>query len=90
MAEELNTVGKAHQVLCITHLPQIAAMADCHYVIEKSASEDGTVTKISALEGEDNLGELARLLGSDSLSGAALENAKEMRKQALSHKEASV
>lgn len=87
VAEELNTVGKAHQVLCITHLPQIAAMADCHYVIEKSASNQGTVTSISALEGDDNLGELARLLGSDSLSEAALENAREMRKQALSHKE---
>ena len=83
---QLDTVAKSTQVLCITHLPQIAAMADRHFVIEKSSTEDNTITDIRALEPEESLGELARLLGSDALTEAALTNAREMRSQALEHK----
>ena len=70
----------------ITHLPQIAAMADRHFVIEKSSSEDSTITDIRVLGEEEGLGELARLLGGDALTEAALSNAREMRLQAFSHK----
>jgi len=87
VSEQLDTVAKAHQVICITHLPQIAAMADTHFVIEKSSTRDNTITDIRGLEEEETLGELARLLGSDELTEAALSNAKEMRVQALEHKE---
>ena len=76
---------RSHQVICITHLPQIAAMADVHFLIEKSGDESGIVTQIRKLEKEENLYELARLLGSDKLTEAALINAKEMRKQALEY-----
>ena len=69
-----------------THLPQIAAMADTHFVIEKSSTRDNTITDIRALGEEESLGELARLLGSDELTEAALSNAREMRSQALGHK----
>ena len=86
VSEQLDTVAHAHQVLCITHLPQIAAMADRHFVIEKSSSQDNTITDIRVLEEEESLGELARLLGSDALTEAALSNAREMRIQAASHK----
>ena len=86
VSEQLDTVAHAHQVLCITHLPQIAAMADRHFVIEKSSRSDHTVTDIRMLEDEESLGELARLLGSDALTEAALSNAREMRKQAVGHK----
>lgn len=86
VSEQLDTVAHVHQVICITHLPQIAAMADVHFVIEKSSTEDNTITDIRAVSGEESLGELARLLGSDTLTEAALSNAKEMRSQALSHK----
>ena len=86
VSEQLDTVAHAHQVLCITHLPQIAAMADRHFVIEKSSSQDSTITNIRVLEEEESLGELARLLGSDSLTDAALSNAREMRVQAAAHK----
>ncbi|MCM1214782.1 MAG: DNA repair protein RecN [Lachnospiraceae bacterium] len=88
VSEQLDTVGKAHQVICITHLPQIAAMADTHFAIEKNSTQDDTITDIRALEPEESLGELARLLGSDELTEAALSNAREMRAQALEHKEA--
>ncbi len=86
VSEQLDTVGHAHQVICITHLPQIAAMADCHFVIEKSSVEDNTITDIRRMEEEESLAELARLLGSDALTEAALSNAKEMKEQAYKHK----
>ena len=86
VSEQLDTVARAHQVLCITHLPQIAAMADRHFVIEKSSTEDNTITDIRMLKEEESLGELARLLGSDTLTPAAMSNAKEMRLQAAAHK----
>lgn len=86
VSEQLDTVAHSTQVLCITHLPQIAAMADRHFVIEKSSTEDNTITDISNLSEEESLGELARLLGSDILTEAALSNAREMRAQAAAHK----
>jgi len=86
VAEKLGKLGSAHQVICITHLPQIAAMADDHFEIAKSATDNSTVTQISKLEEQESLKELARLLGSDELTQAALDNAKEMRRQALSQK----
>lgn len=89
VSEQLDMVGQAHQVICITHLPQIAAMADVHFVIEKSSTEANTITDIRRLNEEEGLSELARLLGSDILTEAALSNAKEMRIQARSHKNAT-
>ncbi len=87
VSEQLNVAANAHQVICITHLPQIAAMADRHYLIEKSGDEMvGTVTRIRELESGENLYELARLLGSDDLTEAAMSNAKEMRAQAAAYK----
>ena len=83
---QLDTVAKGTQVLCITHLPQIAAMADKHFVIEKSSTQDNTITDIRQLEANESLEELARLLGSDVMTEAALSNAREMRAQALEHK----
>lgn len=86
VSEQLAKVAHAHQVICITHLPQIAAMADTHFLIEKSSTDNHTVTDIYSLEEEQSLGELARLLGSDVLSGAALSNAREMKEQAEQYK----
>ena len=82
VSEELNTVAGAHQVICITHLAQIAAMADTHFVIEKSSTRDNTITDVRALSEDESLKELARLLGSDELSEAALENARQMKAEA--------
>ncbi len=86
VSEQLDTVAAAHQVICITHLPQIAAMADTHFIIEKSSTQDNTITDIRTLREEESLDELARLLGSDELTEAALSNARDMRRQALAHK----
>ena len=83
VSKQLRKAARAHQVICITHLPQIAAMADRHLVIEKSSDGLSTVTDVRCLREEESLGELARLLGSDELTEAALSNAREMRRQAL-------
>lgn len=82
VSEKLSRLSEAHQVICITHLPQIAAMADSHFVIEKETDGSSTQTEIRRLSEEGTKEELARLLGADSLSEKALENAGELRKQA--------
>lgn len=86
VSKQLDIVAHSHQVICITHLPQIAAMADKHFLIEKSAEEGSTITQICAIDKQAQLEELARLLGSDSLTEAAISNAKELREQALTQK----
>ena len=84
---QLGKVSKAHQVICITHLPQIAAMGDSHFLIEKSTDGSSTSTNVRLLTEVESIGELARLLGSDELTDAAITNAQDMRRQALERKE---
>ena len=88
VAEKLGELAKRHQILCITHLPQIAAMQDTHFLIEKEERAGKTTTRIHALQEEESTKELARLLGGDVITEAALSNAKEMRKDALRVKQA--
>lgn len=82
VAEKLGRLSRNHQIICITHLAQIASMADCHFLIEKGISNERTVTGIRELSETDSLNELARLLGSGEMTKAVLENAKEMRENA--------
>lgn len=82
VAEKLGRLSCNHQIICITHLAQIASMADCHFLIEKGISNERTVTGIRELSETDSLNELARLLGSGEMTKAVLENAKEMRENA--------
>ena len=86
VSEKMAVIGKCHQVLCITHLPQIAAMADIHFEIEKHQKGTETITEIHPLEGEDSVRELARLLGGAEITQAVLQNAKEMKELAQIHK----
>ena len=86
VSEQLDVAAHDHQVICITHLPQIAAMADVHFVIEKSSTDEATITDIRKTDEEESLKELARLLGSDALTDAALINAREMKELAAGHK----
>lgn len=87
VAEKLGTLARAHQVICITHLPQIAAMADAHFLIEKQTDGESTVTGIQFLSDDAISSELARMLGADALTQAALDNAKELRMQAAKIKQ---
>lgn len=81
VAEKMNVIGCDHQVIAITHLPQIAAMADTHYLIEKSSSDDSTQTSIVKLDRDASIYEIARLMSTDSVSEAILESAKELKAQ---------
>ena len=79
VSEKMAVLGKEHQLICITHLPQIAAMADAHYVIEKNVDENAAVTQIRRLKESEELNEIARLLGSDAITEAVLANASELK-----------
>ncbi len=82
VSEKLAIISHSHQVICITHLPQIAAMADSHYEIVKSSKGKSTTTRIHLLDGETMVDELARLLGGAEITDAVRQNAREMKKLA--------
>ena len=86
VAEKMDVIGRQHQVIAITHLPQIAAMADSHYLIEKSSDTDRTQTDIIRLSNEKSIDEIARLMSTDTISTAVRESAKELKAQALASK----
>lgn len=83
VSEKLALIGKSRQVICITHLAQLAAMADSHYCIEKHAADGSTETVIRRLSEEEAAEELARILGGARITESVRENAREMRKLAL-------
>lgn len=86
VAEKMNVIGKNHQVICITHLPQIAAMADQHFLISKNVVNQSTVSNISRLKEKETIEELARMLGGVKVTDTVLESAKEMKELAKSVK----
>ena len=79
VGEKLQKIAKNHQVILITHLPQIAAKADHHFLIEKTVENGVTHTGIHPLGEKESIEELARLLGGDEISEASLENARELK-----------
>lgn len=86
VAEKMNVIGRKHQVICITHLPQIAAMADHHYLIEKSVVDYATVSTICQMKEEESILELSRMIGGVKVTDTVKKSAREMRTLALSVK----
>ncbi|MBB6040565.1 DNA repair protein RecN (Recombination protein N) [Oribacterium sinus] len=86
VGEKLQKIAKNHQVILITHLPQIAAKADHHFLIEKTVENGVTHTGIHPLTEKESIEELARLLGGDELSEASLENARELKTKSKAKK----
>ena len=82
VSEKMNTLAGHHQVIAITHLAQIAAMADTHFVIEKEVDAEASETRIRRLNREESEAELARLLGGVEITDAVRENAREMKRMA--------
>ena len=82
VAEKLATIAQTKQVICITHLPQIAAMADCHFEISKSAEDGKTRTTLQKLTEDEVPRELARMLGGAEITDSVMANAREMRELA--------
>ena len=83
VAEKLHVIGKGHQVLCITHLPQIASMADNHYLISKSTDGTSTRTDIRYITGEEAVAEIARMIGGNEITESVLKAAREMKGSVL-------
>jgi len=78
VGEKLRDVSKGAQVLCITHLPQVAACGDHHYRVEKQEEEGRTRTRLVLLEGEERVAEMARMLGGAKITERTLEHAREL------------
>lgn len=87
VSEKMMLIGRTRQVICITHLAQIAAMADSHYRIEKQVEEGETRTQIRRLSEKESIEELARILGGAEITDAVTKNAEEMRALALERKQ---
>ena len=89
VAEKMASIARYHQVLCVTHLAQIAAMADTQYFVQKQVVGDRTRTSLTTLDSEGRVGEIARLIGvtqNDQVSGMAharaiLQSASEWKKK---------
>ena len=86
VSEQLSVIAKNHQIICITHLAQIAAMADSHYIIEKQTDGLTTQTMIKELNEIEVIDELSRILGGAEITDRVRENAKEMKELALTTK----
>lgn len=87
VSEKLGALSRSHQIICITHLPQIAAMADAHYRIAKQAVNQKTETGITRLPQEEVVEELARMLGGETITDTVRENARELLHTAALKKE---
>lgn len=86
IAEKIAVIGRYSQVLTITHLPQVAAIADHHFFIEKQVIDKRTETSVRQLEKKERIDELARMLSGNELTTAAKENARDLLKRAHTHK----
>jgi len=87
VAEKMAALASHRQLICITHLPQIAAMNDEHYLIHKEVDQDTTITYVNSLSEEEKVNELARMLSGAVTSRRVLDHAGEMRSLAIEFKE---
>jgi len=83
VGQKLKTLSRSQQVLCITHLPQIAAFADQHFLIEKAAKRGRTHTGVRLMEPTERVAEIARMLSGASLTETSLRHAEQMLRQSL-------
>lgn len=82
VSEKMSEISKNHQIICITHLPQIAAMADTHFLIQKEIVDGFTKTDILPLDDNAMITELSRMLGGSEITDIVMENARQMKEMA--------
>lgn len=87
VSNQLSRLSRHHQIICITHLPQIASMADAHYTIEKTVHDNKTYSQISRVDKEDSIYELARMLSGSEVTASVLANARELKKTSEAFKD---
>jgi DNA repair protein RecN (Recombination protein N) len=78
VGEKLKRMANGRQIICITHLPQIAAFADHHYMIEKRSDDADTYTTLTELSDEERVKEIARLIGGSTVTGTTMDSAREL------------
>ncbi|NQT25930.1 DNA repair protein RecN [candidate division KSB1 bacterium] len=78
VGQSLSNLAQSHQLICITHLPQIASMGRLHYTVEKQSENEVTQTLIRALSAEDRVFEIGKLLGGEEVTDSVLQNAREL------------
>ena len=78
IGRKLWGLSRHHQVICVTHLPQIAAFADAHYSVSKQTAGDRTVSSITPINGEERFNELAVMIGGSDYTENALKAAREL------------
>lgn len=86
IALKLGEISRRKQTLCVTHLPQLAAMGDHHLLIKKSLSEEYTFTDVFSLTEEERVSELARMLSGDAITELSMQNAAELLERAAANK----
>lgn len=82
VGRSLRQLSKKHQILCITHLPQIAGMGHCHFLVEKTGDDKTTRTRVTELPDQDRVDQIARLLGGETLTAASRQSARELLNEA--------
>jgi DNA repair protein RecN (Recombination protein N) len=82
VGERLRAIASGQQVLCITHLPQVASLAATHFVIDKDAADGETRATVERVSGDELVGEIVRMLGGESGDAAASRHAKQLLKAA--------
>jgi DNA repair protein RecN (Recombination protein N) len=78
VGERLRSLAARHQILCITHLPQIAALGDAHWVVRKRVSRGRTQTRVERLKADERVDEIARMAGGGRITAAARAHAREL------------
>ena len=78
VGRKMREISQNHQIICITHLPQIAAFGEHHFRIQKTSDETSTYTSVAALDEEETVAELARLLGGETITQTTLASAREL------------
>ncbi|MCK5534989.1 DNA repair protein RecN, partial [bacterium] len=86
IGEKLIELADIHQLICITHLPQIAGFASAHFYVTKQVEKGRTITLVKKLTDEERINEIARMLGGDEVSALTLKHAQEMVKQSKKSK----
>ena len=86
IAHKLGEISRSKQTLCVTHLPQLAAMGDHHLLIQKSVQDESTYTQVCPLEGDARARELARMISGDSITDLSMRNAAELLERAADSK----
>lgn len=81
VAEKMRIIGKTHQIICVTHLPSIAAIGNANYFIQKIQEKDKVVTTVHRLKENETIREIARIIAGDNITEAVLMHARELRGQ---------